>query len=282
MIAVIDIGSNSVRLMLWADGKTILKRILTTRLGEGMKDCCLAQASLSRSAEAVSFFYGEAVKAGAERVYAFATAAVRKAENKGEFLDRVKELCGLFIDVVSGEEEAELAAFGALGTGDGIVLDVGGASSEVFSRSNGNVVFEKSFPIGAVTLYERCRDDQRRSEKFVETMFSDLPSLRGKVYAVGGTATALASLYLELARYDASLIQNCFLSLKELRGIKEKLFSLNVEERKRLRGMEESRADVIAGRACILTAIAEKIGSDGIYVSDRDNLEGYLCARGII
>lgn len=279
MIAVIDIGSNSVRLMLWADGKAILKRIITTRLGEGMKNCCLAHAAILRSAEAVSFFYGEALKAGAERIYAFATAAVRTAKNQSEFIDRVKELCGLCIDVVSGDEEAELAAFGALGTGDGTVIDVGGASSEILSKEEGTTVYAKSFAIGAVTLRERCFDERRKSEDFVGEIFFELPRLKGKTYAVGGTATALAALYLELEVYDASRVQNCFLSLAALKELKEKLFSLSVEERKKLRGMEESRADVIAGGACILSAIAEKIGAEGIFVSDRDNLEGYLYTR---
>lgn len=282
MIAVIDIGSNSVRLMLWADGKTILKRILTTRLGAGVQNRCLAEPAMERSAEAVSFFYNEAKKAGVERVFAFATAAVRSAVNKEDFLALVRKRTGLAIDVVSGGEEAELASFGALGTGDGIVIDVGGASSEVICKENGSAVYATSFPIGAVTLRERCSDERKKSESFVETVFADMPYLKGRTFAVGGTATSLASLYLELEEYDAARVQNCFLSVKALNGLKEKLFSLSVEERKELRGMEEGRADVIAGGACILSHIAEKIGTDGIYVSDRDNLEGYLFARGIV
>ena len=282
MIAVIDIGSNSVRLMLWADGKTILKRLLTTRLGAGIQDRRLNEQSMLRSAEAVSYFYSEAQKAGADEIYAFATAAVRSAENKAEFLSLVKELCPLTIDVVSGEKEASLAAFGALQRGDGIVIDIGGASSEVVCMEKGVETYAKSFPIGAVTLRERCRDDEAKTEQFLAELFSELAPMQGKVYAVGGTATALACLHLELKEYDAARVQNCYLERGVLGGLKRKLFSLTVEERRALVGMEKARADVIAGGASILLQIANKIGAEGIYISDSDNLEGYLYARGIL
>lgn len=282
MIAVIDIGSNSVRLMLWADGKTILKRLLTTRLGAGIQDRRLNEQSMLRSAEAVSCFYNEAKEAGADEIYAFATAAVRSAENKEEFLSLVKRLCPLTVDVVSGEREASLAAFGALGRGDGIVIDVGGASSEVVSMKNGGQRYAKSFPIGAVTLLERCRDDESKTDAYLGALFLELPSMQGKVFAVGGTATALACLQLELEQYDAERVQNYYLSKDALGALKSKLFSLSVEERKKLVGMEKPRADVIAGGASILLQLTDKIGAEGIYISDSDNLEGYLYSKGII
>ncbi len=282
MIAVIDIGSNSVRLMLWADGKTIFKRILTTRLGAGIKERCLAKPSMERSAEAVSYFYNEAVKAGAEKVFAFATAAVRSADNKDEFLKLVKEASGLTVDVVSGGEEANLAAHGALGTSDGIVVDVGGASSEVVCVQKGETVYAKSFPIGAVTLTERSLDQKESAKRCVEELFEELPQMRGKVYAVGGTATALACMILGLKEYDAERVQNYFIAKSTLNGLTEKLFSMSLNAREKLAGMAAGRADVIACGACILSEIIEKLAADGIYVSDRDNLEGYLYARGIV
>ena len=282
MIAVIDIGSNSVRLMLWADGKTILKRLLTTRLGAGIQNRCLASSSMQRSAEAVAFFYDEAVKAGAKEVYVFATAAVRSAQNKEEFLSLVKQSCPLTVDVVSGEREATLAAFGALGSGDGVVIDVGGASTEIVCVQEGKQVYAKSFPIGAVTLFERCRDDVAQTQRYLKDIFAELPQMQGKVHAVGGTATSLACLHLALKEYDAAQVQDCYLAKQDLSRLKDKLFALTVEERKGLIGMEEARADVIAGGAAIITEVAMKIGAEGIYISDRDNLEGYLYARGIV
>ena len=282
MIAVIDIGSNSVRLMLWADGKSILKRLLTTRLGAGIHNRCLSEQSMIRSAEAVAYLFDEAKKAGAQEVYVFATAAVRSAANQEEFLKRVKAACGLNIDVVSGEREASLAAFGALGSGDGIVIDVGGASSEVICIQGGAKVYAKSFPIGAVTLLERCLDDKAKTDAYLKDVFGELSQLKGKVYAIGGTATALACLHLALPEYDAERVQDCYLTKRELTDWKDKLFSYSVAERKKLAGMEQARADVIAGGAAIIAEIVTKIGAEGTYISDRDNLEGYLYERGLI
>ena len=94
--AVIDIGSNSVRLMFVADGKVLYKALNTTRLGEGLADKpLLKKEAVERSATAVASFYEKAKNEGAEEVFAFATAAVRTAENRAEFLNLVKALCGL-------------------------------------------------------------------------------------------------------------------------------------------------------------------------------------------
>ena len=283
MIGVIDIGSNSVRLMLWADGKTLFKRILTTRLAKDMQNRQLAGPSMARSAEAVSFFYGEAINAGAERVLAFATAAVRMAENGGEFCRLVKELCPLEVDVLSGEVEAGLASLGALDGGDGTVIDVGGASSEVFVRENGSACYAKSFPLGAVTLFERAGDDFEKCQKIVKETFASLPALHGNaVYSVGGTATSLACILLGLQEYSAEKVQNFYLSLCDLESLRDRLFSLTAEERKSIKGLDASRADIIAGGACILEEIVRHAKCGGMRVSDRDNLEGYLYKRGII
>ena len=116
--AVIDIGSNSVRLMLWADGKTLYKRLETTRLG----------------------------------------AAVRVARNGKELCRAIERACGLRVDVVSGEEEALLGAAGALSQKDGGIIDIGGASTEVFFRKAGVTQFSVSMNVGAVRLFDKRRD----------------------------------------------------------------------------------------------------------------------------
>ncbi len=284
MVAVIDIGSNSVRLGLWADGKTLYKRILTTRLGEGLSRApLLLTEAMRRTADAVVFFLGEAQKAGADRVFVFATAAVRSTENGEEFCRLVKERCGLSVDVISGEEEALLAASGALGNGDGAVIDVGGASTEVLLRKDGNVVFAKSCKVGAVLLKDACGEDKDKLKAFIAERTEDLIAFRAPVtYAVGGTATTLASLKLGLTEYDGEKVQGCRLTLNEVYEAAERLFALSVEARQALLRTDAKRADIIAGGAYLLARTAEKTGAREIIVSDRDNLEGYLFVRGIL
>ena len=107
--AVIDIGSNSVRLMFVADGKVLYKTLNTTRLGEGLAvSPYLREEAMARTALAVADFFYRAKDEGAEIVYAFATAAVRSAKNGADFVSLVKEKCGLSVEVVSGETEAEM------------------------------------------------------------------------------------------------------------------------------------------------------------------------------
>lgn len=283
MLAIIDIGSNSVRLMLWTDGKSLYKKIFTTRLGSGLaKGPLLSCDAIARTAEAVRVFFEEGRAQGAF-VHAFATAAVRRAENGSAFCDRVKCICGLDVDVVSGAEEAALGLAGALGTSDGGMIDIGGASTEIAVQRGGAEIFSVSLDIGAVRLHDACGESRDRYEAMIDTALLSLEDVphEGRMYAVGGTASTLASLKLGLSAYDANAIQDLSLSQRSVRELTDKLFSLNTEERKGLAGMDVSRADIIPGGALLLQKIMEKLGLDCVYASDRDNLEGYIALRGL-
>ena len=283
--AVIDIGSNSVRLMLWADGKVLYKQLSTTRLGEGTAfSLCLKEEAIERTARAVSAFAERAKQEGAEDVFAYATEAVRSAENKEVFLARVRQLSGLKVEVLSGETEAKLGLFGALGEhGDGGMIDVGGASTEVSFRKSGDLVFSVSIPLGAVRLYDLCHDSIKCLRNSVSPhleKLSDAP--KGlPVYGVGGTATTLAAVYLKLERYSSSAVQGCRIKESELGPLTAQLLSLSAEERKQLPGMDARRADIIGGGAFLLTSVLKTLGADELIVSDSDNLEGYLAYKGM-
>lgn len=131
LFGVIDIGSTSVRLMM-TDGEKVEKRVNTTRLAENMDEMnTLQPVSIERTAQAVAEYYFVAMQNGAEDVYAYATEAVRSAKNKYRFVDRVRELCGLEIDILDKKTEAEIGFLGASTKGRCCVIDMGGASTEV-------------------------------------------------------------------------------------------------------------------------------------------------------
>ncbi len=280
--SVIDIGSNSVRLMLWADGMSILKKINTTRLGEGLAHKgVLSDNAIGRTACAVGAFAEEG-RAWSEHCFAFATAAVRTARNGADFCALVKRKYGIDVDVVSGDEEAKLGLCGALGSGDGGIIDIGGASTEVCMREKGTVVFSHSYPVGAVRLWDVCGDDRARlSAEIGRTLSERSPRPCGKMYAIGGTASTLASVLLGLERYDAQKIQDFPMPKEAIVSLADRLFSLSVEERKKIKGMDERRADIIAGGALLLAEIMEKLSLREVCASDRDNLEGYCYLRGL-
>ncbi len=280
--AVIDVGSNSVRLMLVADGKVLYKQVNTTRLGEGLTLAPkLLPAPIERTATAVADFYAQARKEGAETVYAFATAAVRAAENRRDFLDRVQALCGLQVEVIAGEEEAELGILGALGNSDGGVIDIGGASTEIVVKKGGRVLYKKSVDIGVVRLKDACGRDipslKARSREEAEA-FADLPT-EGKFYGIGGTATTIASQILGLTEYDPALVTGAKITRQALAVFTERLAGMTVEEIALLPCMPKGRADVILGGAVLLQTLMETLGIDEITASDRDNLEGYAVRR---
>ena len=283
--AVIDVGSNSVRLMMLADGKVLYKTLSTTRLGERLAQTHrLQDGAMFRTALAIKNFVKQAREENAESVYAYATASVRSAENGEAFIQTVRQLCGLAVEVIDGKTEAEIGIIGALGNADGAVIDMGGASTELAIRKNGAILYRESANVGVVRLLDTCgRDMDKLKAKTREAVqyFQDAPKLE-KVYAIGGTATTLASLALGLEVYDSEKITGTEINLQQMQGLVNTLSALSVEETEKLPCMPKGRAEVILGGAVLFVSLMEYLQISSICVSDRDNLEGYAVQKGLL
>lgn len=281
-IAAIDIGSNSVRLMLWADGKTLYKKLKTTRLGEGLNFAPrLLPEACERTAQAVAQFVAEAKEQGADKVYAFATAAVRSAENPQIFTRKVKELCGVEVDVISGEREAQIGLSGALGNADGGIIDVGGASTEVTVRSGGKVVYSHSANIGTVRILDAAGRDLDKIDKFVAAKVEEYGQHDFNavaMYAVGGTASRLAAIKRGIIEYNAAALNGTVLTVEEVRTFARELTAMPVEQIAATTICRKS-ADVIGGGAALLAAVMSHFKVPKITVSESDNLEGYILSK---
>ena len=285
-ISAIDVGSNSVRLMVMADGKTLYKQLDTTRLAEGLAGSgVLKPEAIERTARAVQIFAAAAELNGAGTPYVFATAAVRSSKNGADFVARVKALTGIDVDVLSGEEEAACGILGALRGRDGGIIDLGGASTEITLQQGGKTLYSKSVNIGTVRLFDMAGQDRSALQAAIDNSLNGYGSLSldGKdIYGIGGTATSLAALYHELEKYDPKVVEGTVLTREWLCAEAEKLLSLTVEERKALRGMEPRRADVIAGGCLLMYSILNRFNADRITVSESDNLEGYVLLKGLV
>ena len=283
--AVIDIGSNSVRLMFVADGKVLYKRLNTTRLGEGLAcSSSLKAEAIERSALAVSQFYEMAKTEGAEEVLSFATAAVRSADNGADFVARVEELCGLTVEVISGETEAEIGILGALGNNDGGVIDVGGASTEIVFKKNDRLIYKKSIDVGVVRLKDKCGRDKNAliaTSKNAVKEYGILPKC-DYLYAIGGTATTLAAQVLGMQTYAPEKITGAEITAKQMQAMADKLAATSVEEIAAWPCMPKGRADVLLGGAVWLATLMQELGLKKLIVSDRDNLEGYAIKKGLL
>lgn len=279
---VVDVGSNSVRLMISDGDRTIYKKIKTTRLAEGLTDTDLTLKPLpiERTVQAVLSFIEEAKAESVGELYIFATAAVRQAKNGNEFCQRVLTLSGEKVDVVDGKTEGLLGLTGALYGNDGVVIDIGGASTEIISSKAQNVEYAKSINVGAVRLNTLFSQDKDKITEYLADKlneFGKLPS--GDLYSIGGTATTIAALLLELEPYDPNVVDGYKIKIEDLKNLVDKLFSLSIEERKKLKGMYADRAEIISGGALELYMIMKMFRTDVCTVSERDNLEGYLMLK---
>lgn len=282
-IGVIDIGSNSVRLMMWADGKTLYKRINTTRLGEGLNATgAMSPAAISRTATAIRDFVTLAEREGAHKVYAFATAAVRSASNRACFIQSVDAIAGIPVDVISGEEEAKIGLLGALGGRDGGIIDVGGASTEITVQRGGQKLYSHSLDLGTVRLFDAAGRDYAALQAVIESKIAEygtVPCGGLEMSAIGGTATTIASVALALRTYDPQKIDGTRVDILRVKRMAEDFTSMSVEEVRRVAGMEPRRADVIGGGCLLMYEIMKKLGIQTVTVSERDNLEGYVMLR---
>lgn len=278
---VIDIGSNSVRLMINVDGLTERKDVLTTRLAEKMgTEKVLQDNAIERTASAVSFFVNKAKSEQVDEILIFATAAVRQAVNKQVFIDKVKELTGLNVDVIAGQEEAKLGAFGALNGNDGGIIDVGGASSEVLIIKNGQIVYSKSIDVGAVKIYNECGQDKKKILEYSKNAVLEYEKIPcAEFFGIGGTATSIASIDLKMTVYDPKKVQGHRLSITQVKNMRDTLLDMSLEEKRMLTGLQPDRAEIISGGVALVYEIMKLANVSHLFISEMDNLEGYLMAK---
>ena len=177
MDAVIDIGSNSVRLALDRGESVNPKLINTTCLADGLaKTGRLSNEAMSRTLAAIVEFASKAREERADNIYIFATEAMRSATNGGEFRSAVEKAVSLPVRVISGDAEARLGLLGAISpdTHDEItVIDIGGASVEVVRGDEKKLTYARSLPLGVVRLRDIAGDRREDIEKYVSKHITD-------------------------------------------------------------------------------------------------------------
>jgi exopolyphosphatase / guanosine-5'-triphosphate,3'-diphosphate pyrophosphatase len=217
-VAVIDIGSNSVRLVVYES----LTRSLVTLFNE--KTLCglgrevqttglLAPDAVAKALTSLRRFRAlcKVMKVG--RVFAIATAACRDATNGPDFIAKAERICGVKIEILSGPREAKLSAFGVISgihKPDGIVGDLGGGSLELVDVRGNRVHSGVTLPLGSLALQDLSHKSIKRAERIVKTELTDVAQLsagRGRsFYAVGGTWRALARIHIIQSEYPLKVM----------------------------------------------------------------------------
>lgn len=282
---VIDVGSNSVRLLISKNGQTINKFAIITRLSKGLTDGgVLSEDSIKRTINALSFLKEKATKDyKVDELFAFATAGVRYAKNKIDFINACKRELDLDLDVVSGETEAEIGALGALSGSDGGFIDVGGKSTEIAQIKANKRSFSNSINLGVVTLYEKFSENVEDIKNYCKLVLeNNIDKTKidcDNFVIVGGTATTIASIALSLKEYDFRIVDGYFLDKKTLLNVINKLIATPINERSIKYCIQKGREDVIVSGSIFILEIMNYLSVDGLTVRDSDNLEGYLIKK---
>lgn len=301
-MAGIDIGTNTLRLLIaelrWVQGRIQIRPIFEarriTRLGEGIVESGrLSSGAMSRTLQALKEFRAALEEHPVDRIIGVATSAVREAENRPLFLDRVKEETGLDVEVISGEEEARRTLLGVrygMGGDDSnlLVLDIGGGSTEWMVVTDGRVQEMRTFDIGVVKLTDRylvtdppSAEDQRQLIQAIEDRFRPMVPSVGRfsghsLVGVAGSVTTLAALELGLTTYDPSRVQNMRLGFARVEAWYRRLVGMALDERRRLAGLERGREDLIVAGAALLWVAMRMAGAKEVVVSDYGLREGVL------
>jgi len=297
--AVIDVGTNSVKFNISErrdDGswRTIVDRAEVTRLGEGLeKTGEISSDALSRTVDAIAAMAAEAQENGVAAIAAVGTMGLRTARNSQQFIDAVKQRCGVRIEVIPGEEEgrlAYLAVKSGLGLSEGslAIFDTGGGSTQ-FTFGHGTVVEERfSVNVGAVRYTEKyglggvVSAEQLRAA--LDAIAADLARLGTErspdlLVGMGGAVTNIAAVKHGLAKYDANIVQGSVIERAEIERQIELYRSRSLNDRQTIVGLQPKRADVILAGACIVKTVMDKLGKDKLSVSDRGLRHGLLIDR---
>lgn len=307
-LAAIDIGTNSTRLLItdYHDNRfvTLERKMEITRLGRNLdtNNHFISDDSVRKTLKVLSDYRRIIRSYNVSRYRAIGTSALRGAVNSKKIISLLEKDTGIKVDVVSGKEEAFLSFYGAVkginlnfpGSKSSssfriLVMDVGGGSSEfILGDCNCNLEFTGSIDVGCVSFTERFLDSGVPDEKKINQMRDYIKEKLGStirevkkfepVYVIGvaGTITTLAAIDLKLAAYDSEKIHGHILSFKRIEEIHDFLCGMNLEDRKKITGLDPKRADIIIGGTAIVIETLRLLNCKSIYVSEKDILDGII------
>jgi exopolyphosphatase/guanosine-5'-triphosphate,3'-diphosphate pyrophosphatase len=294
-LAVIDLGSNSFRLVVFESGSGAWRRTdeihQAVRIGEGMATTGeLGKAPMARALDTLDVFahFASASRLGSDQVDAVATSAIREAGNADAFLARARKLTGLPIRVLSREQEAYygyLAAVNSTTLADGCVLDLGGGSMQLVQVTGRHATRSESWRLGAVRMTERflpgggpqkrkALDELRAHIAMKLERAPWVPRCGERLVGIGGTVRNLAAAAQRAEGLPSLGVQGQVITREVLDDLVERLAALPAAERKTVPGIKPGRADLILAGAVVVQSVMEAGGFDGIEATEAGLREG--------
>lgn len=292
MLATIDIGSNTVRMLIGTCVDGMLRPLhyerRITRLAGGLSpDALLAKDAMDRTLEALTDFHRIMETHGAVCRRCVGTAALRKGSNRQDFIDRVFHKTRFIVDVIEGEEEAKLTAAGVLSVikpvpQSALIFDIGGGSTELVWVHQAQIRNQISCPFGVVRLAEEYPDVET-IQRFLTPALDDACAQLGLdssfpedlvLIGTAGTVTTLAAIDLGLSTYRADRVNNHMISMDRLDQLYSRLAAMTLPEREAVIGMEKGRGDLILPGIRTVTTLGRRLRQSRMKVSDAGLLEG--------
>jgi exopolyphosphatase / guanosine-5'-triphosphate,3'-diphosphate pyrophosphatase len=294
-VAVIDCGTNSIRLLIAEISGITFKEVIRTmeivRLGQGVdENKAFHPDAINRTLLAVKSFKEIIDRNKVDKIRFCATSATRDAMNRNLFIDGVRDILNVQVEVIPGEEEAALSFTGATyqldqGAGPFLVVDIGGGSTE-FVYGDKKVMSAKSVNIGCVRMSERHLTNQPPTMDQIASAIVDIdiaitqaavsvPINSAKsLIAVAGTATTVAAAALDLSKYDRDLIHLSKISANKVHKVAQMFQSMRKSEISALPYMHEGRVDVITAGSLVLSRVMAATGATEFVASETDILDG--------
>ena len=277
-IAVVDVGSNSVRLVIFGDCEraplTMLNERAFCSLGRGLgKSGKLNPKGVDYALRTLRRFDWMSRAAGASRIHAFATAAVRDAEDGPDFVQRAREETGIDLRVLTGEEEANLAGLGVLfGLPDaqGVVGDLGGSSLELAPISGGRVDPGATLPVGPLQFPSDTFQPgaiRRRVMRHLDQL-EWLQDCTGQdLYLVGGTWRAVAKLDIGMRNYGLNIIHGYEMSADRAVDLSRLIARQSPQSLRGAEGISSRRLQVLPAAAIVLEAVVDRLAPERLVFS---------------
>lgn len=296
-IGIVDMGSNAIRFLV-AEAKGSALAVLEShrlpiRLGrEVFHTGQIPDATLADTVDAFRRFRATCDRHGAQRIRAIATSAMRDARNRDLLVDRVRDTCGIEIEVISGTQEAYLLKLGVesrvdVGKGRSLLVDLGGGSVEIVLIENGQVTNAESYRLGALRMLEALRDTEAAGETFVDLMQKHMRSLERRIVdrfeqsridryvAVGGNIESIADLVnARVGARQKDGVEAC--DLDAVHDEVVHLAGLSVAQRMERHGLRPDRADTIVPAGLVYVRLGELAGVERILVPRVGIKEGLL------
>lgn len=296
-VAVIDLGSNVARLVLakiLSNGHFIIFDELkeTVRLGQDMdRDGFLKAPRVAQAVKTLKTFRKLCDSYNVDKVYAFATNAVRRAKNQKSFIEEINAVCGFKIRVLSEEEEAMRIYYGVINSLDvpkAVIMDMSGSSLQLIHYSRRNVLNRENLPLGTISLTDLYRDCEGTTEEKTQKMYEFVMEKLDKIewlknldpevqfVGVGGIFRNFARICRRIKKYPVDMIHNYNIKREDYQLMYQTITALESDKLKKIRGLTSERADIFPAALASVRAVFDTVNFEKLIISGTGIREGFL------